>query len=237
MVHASWKKKNRPVTMKKSIILVILCLSLVLPAALLAGEAKPDPNVSYGFGVTGGYSSIWQRIGGENDWDWGYCAGGGFVVEKMFTNTLGIHGGVWYLYSNVNMDVDVKAWAVMHAISFPLYLIVSANKGIFSFNFLTGLDVTVIADCTIETDSNDVPNKTASVLKYLSPAQFGLALGFNFKFRVAKYVDYYFGFIGDFYVSSLEQRHEGYDSYAHIYDARLITGVMFRTNLFPMKKK
>ena len=225
--------------MKKAIILLFICAALYLPSAVMADEPQPDSNVSFGFVLTGGYTSIWQRIGSENDWGWGYLAGGGFVFEKMFTNRLGIHTGLSYIYSMTNLDPgdDIHAQATMHSLMAPLYLIVSANRGIFSFNFLTGLDILVITDCSMHGDSDMLPNKTAAVTQYLCPAQFGLAAGFNFKFRVAHYVDYYFGFIGDFYVSSLERRHEGYDSYGHIYDGRLMTGVLFRTNLFPMPEK
>jgi hypothetical protein len=220
-------------------VLIILCLLIASIPAQAAKHSSGDPNVSFGPAITGGYTSIWQRTG-DNQWDWGYCYGAGFIVEKMFTNRLGIHSGLWYLNSTTNMKPGKDApdsWAIMHSLTMPLYLIVAATKGAFTFNFLAGLDVGVIVDCTIHTNSDSFPNKTGEVKKYLSPYQFGLALGMNFKFRVAKYVDLFFGFIGDFYVTSLERKHEGRDSYGHIYDGRAMMGVLFRTNIFPMASK
>ncbi|HOO73299.1 MAG TPA: porin family protein [Spirochaetota bacterium] len=225
--------------MRTLIPTLVLSLSLFCVPLFAADEQKGDPNVSFGIGITGGISSVWQRVG-DTKWNLGYCYGAGFIVEKMFSNRLGIHSGLWYLQSAVTMEMpdnEADSDAAMHLLTVPLYLIVAANRGIFSFNFLTGMDLTALVACTTHTDTDLVNNKTADVKKYLTPYQFGLAMGMNFKFRVAKFIDLYIGVIGDFYLSSLDKDHGGSDYYSHMYDARATMGVLFRTNIFPMPDK
>lgn len=206
-------------------------------STLTAAEKTNSPNISLGFGITGGYSSAWQHTG-DGEWGIGYNYGGGIIVEKMFTNLLGIHSGLWFTESRDELKMDgVKMDTILRTLTFPLYLIVSVNKGIFSLNYLVGINVSQIIDCYIYNNEKSTENKSAYVLNYISPYQLGIATGLNLKFRVSKHVDYFLGIIGEFYGTNFWRTNDHWNDYGHIYNARMQMGVLFRTNIFPIPEK
>ena len=223
----------------KKIITVIMSLTItaLVTAPALAEGKTSDPNLSIGFGLTGGLASAWQHTG-EGRWDAGYNFGAGLILEKMFTSRLGIHTGFWYIEARADMHMDnMKIETILRTLTLPLYLLVSANKGIFSLNFLFGVDISQIIESRLHTDDPGAIHSDAYITQHLRPSQIGIAMGFNFKFRVRKFVDLFFGVIGDFYATNLMKEHDNYNDYAHLYDARLTMGVLFRTNIFPIPEK
>ncbi len=222
-------------------ILVFFCILILavpgLPAVQESGEA---PDASFGLGGSFGYFDI-RTDGGGGDWEPGMVYGGGFVFEKMFTNRLGIHSGMHYQearfgFTDSNSDNNFEQNIHMRSYAVPLYLITSANGRKVSLNLLTGLTFSHILKATfLEDTGENIPEM--SVLQYLEYNQVALSAGLNLKFRIGRFTDFFIGGIGDFHISKFVAEKGDSDKEDHVYMIRGITGILFRTNLFPIADK
>jgi len=240
----------------------LLIVSLMSAFLIAFGELHPvqaddttekPPNVS--FGVAGSFNafSAWERKKGDQYTGFhlspGY--GGGFIYEKMYNNLLGIYSGIWFnrLSLNIRMKQPLDPLAynfplnllpmklTVHglSVSFPLSLIVSLNTSNFSFNILGGIKYTHIVESLGRPDNTALSyKKNIDILPYLNQPQFGFTLGINLKFRIATFIDLFLGCMGNLYVTSLIK---GRNDTALLYDISAVSGVMFRTNIFPMMDK
>ncbi len=236
--------------MKRFSWFCFLAVAAILTSASLAyaedtAIKKPnDPNISFGLGGSAGIFNAAASTGSNRyKPDFGY--GWGLIVETMFTNTIGLHTGLWYQQINILMEMKStttgntnELTSTANTLSVPLTLIASFNKGIFSFNFLPGIVFMYLIDDTIKSkDPTPSGSSTADVTRYMGHAQFGFCVGMNFKFRVARYFDIFVGFMTDFYVTDLitEDNHDNSNRYDHLYGTKLLMGFLFRTNLYPME--
>src|SRR6056297_2376075 len=86
---------------------IIISILLVSTMSLSAGETssrKGEPGrAMFGIAGTGGlFSAIHLRgsdEGGEPEWKPGYGFGGGFVFDYMFSESTGLHSGLYYYYT------------------------------------------------------------------------------------------------------------------------------------------
>ena len=231
-----------------SLITAAVILGSILPL-LAENEPESQPNVSFGFAGSFGYYNSWERKKGQDHtrYDFAPGYGGGFVFEKMFNNYLGIHSGLWVDRFNIDMKMKnslkslsidpmafistklvVSGWSV----SIPFCLLTSLNASFFSFNILAGIKYTHIIDTHMKIRNPLMTyRRYIDLLPYISQPQFGFNLGIVLRFRVARFVDIFTGGIGDLYVTELIK---GNDSISLLFDLTVITGVMFRTNIFPM---
>lgn len=222
-------------------------MRVVVPALLLAAflsvapafgaeQAEKAPNVSFGMEASGSYNGAFTTSG-KNAFNpsWGY--GGGFVVETMFNNNVGLHSGLSYNESHLEMRAQswpagtdfMQCW--YRSLDLPLYLLLSINKGIFSFNLLLGITVGYVMQSYIEDDSSGID---LDVLRWVGALQFGVGGGMHFKFRVGKFVDIYFGVQADLYVTDFLPGDNQYvDTWDHLYRSRGVFGFLLRTNIFP----
>jgi hypothetical protein len=217
---------------------LILLFYFFLNLPVWAFSAEPgrgnDPNVSFGIGGSFGYFNVYTK-GGGGDWDSGISYGGGFVFEKMFSNRLGIHSGMRYQEARFGFtDDDEEENIVMRSYAVPLYLITAANGRKFSLNVLTGFTFSHIGKVTL-LENSDTGSPDVDLLQYMEYNQVALSAGLNLKFRIGRFVDFFIGSIGDFHITKLlnENADGGQD---HIYNIRGITGILFRTNLFPISE-
>ncbi len=243
----------------KGLIISLISAAMVVSCGmhrLFAEEASDkQPNVSFGAAGSFNESSVWERKKGSQHFAYRFAPGygGGVVFEKMFNNLIGINSGIWF--NRVNLDTRIKqnldpaslnnlsplnfvamkitisGWTV----SVPLSLIVSLNTRIFSFNILGGIVYTHIVESDIRPDNLMMQYKRSyNLLPLLNQPQFGFSLGVNFKFRVALFVDVFLGCTGNLYVTELFR---GNNDIPLLYTINTFSGVMFRTNLFPIENQ
>jgi hypothetical protein len=237
----------------------LLIVSLMAAYLIALGEFHPvqaddttenPPNAS--FGVAGSFNafSAWERKKGDQYTGYNLAPGygGGVIYEKMYNNLLGIHSGLWFNRLSLNirmkqpldpfaynfplnllpMKLTVHGWSV----SVPLSLIVSFNTSIFSFNILGGIKYTHIVESLGRPDNRVLSYKrNLDIMPYINQPQFGFTIGFNLKFRIATFIDLFLGCMGNLYVTALIK---GRNDTSLLYDINAVSGVMFRTNIFPM---
>jgi hypothetical protein len=220
----------------------------------LIAETEPEsqPNASFGLAGSFGYTNTWERKKGEDHTRYNFAPayGGGFVFEKMFNNFLGIHSGLWVNRLNFEMKIktSLKSLAIDPlaffytkvtssgwSLSFPLCLTTSLNASFFSFNILAGIKYTHIIDTHMKIRNPLMSYKRyIDILPYVNQPQFGFNMGIVLKFRVALFVDVFAGGIGNLNVTELIKDGNGMFLF---FDLSTVAGVMFRTNIFPMRAK
>lgn len=235
-------------------------ITCLLSAALLLGvllpakgsdEAGSAPNLAVGIAGSYGWYNAWQRRKGDahmtNEFSPAY--GGGIVFEKMFNNIVGINSGLWFNHMTMSMGMrqpmtslnfdpmtilttkmNVTGWSI----SIPLTLVTSLNASVFSFQFLAGIKYTHIVEAEMKVNNPYIIKKKIDLLPLLNQPQFGFTAGIIFKFRVAQFVDVFFGGTGTLYVTQFIK--EGNDI-SHLFDLSTQSGIMFRTNIFPIPKE
>jgi hypothetical protein len=227
-------------------------LSCMVPPVFAGDETENPPNAS--FGIAGSYSeyNAWERKKGESHMRYEFAPGygGGLVFEKMFNNLLGIHSGLWFNRFSIDMRmkqsgdwtsidpsrfITMKMMATGWSISFPLSLIMSFDASFFSLNILAGIKYMQIVDSQIKLDNYLLTYKRHfDMLPYLQQPQFGFTAGITFKFRVSRFVDLFVGGEGTLYVTELVKEN---DNIFLLFDLTTLAGVLFRTNIFPMRTK
>ncbi len=221
---------------------IILLLGVTLAASDLNDNNNRSRNIAFGFTGTAGINGLLPRKSDIKSDAPGLTAGGGLVFEKMFTNRLGFHSGAVYRYiendfhSNDANQIDAS-WS-FHTITIPFLMIISGNTESGSINLLAGFSYINIFDSTIKnTDSLIYDVESEKALSRINPHQVAATVGINMKVQVTKFSDFFAGIIVDFHPTNLFRADHGKNEYLHIYGARVMTGFMFRTDLFPIPKK
>ncbi|MCP4134435.1 MAG: PorT family protein [bacterium] len=193
----------------------------------LQKEQSP-PNLAIGLGGSFGLTDVWIKDS-PNVWGSGIAISGGLVLEKMFTNRVGIHSGVWYsrfknqIYlSNSSLQTTVTS----QNIGMPFYLLTSFNAGFFSLNLLTGVGLNYIFTSTLSGGPSD-----ADVLESLAYFQVEAAAGINFKFRLGKHFDFFIGGMASMGITKLHEERSSEN--VRLYHLRGISGFLIRTDIFP----
>ena len=236
MVPVLWMRKAK---MKFYLTGIILLLGVTLAASDLNDNNNRSKNISFGFTGTAGINGLLPRKSDIKSDTLGLTAGGGLVFEKMFTNRLGFHSGAVYRYMESDFKDDATnlldaSWS-FHTITIPFLMIISGNTESGSINLLAGVSYINIFDSTIK--NRDPYTKSAKVLSEINPHQVAATVGINMKLQVTKFSDFFAGIIVDFHPTNLFRVDHGDKEYLHLYGARVMTGVMFRTDLFPIPKK
>ena len=220
---------------KKNILFFAIILLLFESYSL--ANTKTKPNVAFG---VAGFGGVFNAVAseGSNEFKVGAGYGGAIIVEAMFTNRLGIHSGIWFTeFNNKYYFQGVKkTWIdfLGRKLNLPIYLIVAFNKGIFTLNLLTGINVGYIFQSKLSQDDPILGHDQIDVIEDIGHYQVGLGFGLNFKFHLMQFSDIFFGITSEFYFTDLILERDGPDTYDHIYNAKFIVGFLFRTNLYPM---
>lgn len=224
--------------MARFIIPSILLLSLwmISPSPAMGMDS---PVISMGPVATGGMSDITghSESGG---WKRGYNCGAGAAIEAMFTPRWGLFTALIAsrnsnTMTSVNpllptemMDTTWTSWRL----TIPLCGVASFNPGDFSFQFLGGLHLSHILTSSLSPDPDGVA--TVDVLKYLNYYAVGVTGGITILYRAGHYTDCMLGVTGSYDLSTLNNTDRGdSQSRLNLWEIKLITGVMFRTKLFP----
>ena len=229
--------------MKFRLTLLFLILGISLYASDTKQNSGINSNFSFGFTGTGGLSELFPRSCDVETDKPGFTAGGGLVFEKMFSNLMGLHSGIIYRYIENDITVDdstnpLEATWSFHTVTIPFLMILSANTENFSFNLLAGVSYINIIDSTIKNRSTLVYDmESQKGLSFINPHQAAATAGINLKFRITKFSDFFIGIIGDFHPTNIFRSDHGNDEYLHIYGGRVMTGIMFRTDVFPIHDK
>ncbi len=220
--------------------IAVLLVALTLQSPAQSAD-QPGPNLALGIALKGGITNTYMKdIEGIDTDGIGYNAGAGLIIEKMFTNRFGIHTGLTYEYSKTYFEMDdglgenTDAEWSSQSISLPMLFITSFNSEIISLNLLFGFTYRNIFISDMQNDENDHIT-TDNALKYIDSNQLGPTLGMTLKFRATKFTDFFIGAEGTCFCTNLLRNHKS-DESIHIYETSLITGWMFRTEIFPMEQ-
>lgn len=242
-------------TLASLLITLIVAASIIRPARADDDIDRKQPNAAFGFAGSAAEYSAWERKKGEMHTHYKFALGygGGLIFEKMFNNTLGIQSGLWVNRIGIDMSlkqgvnplnvslasilsslITIKFNSNIWSIGIPVSLVISVNASIFSFNILPGMKYSQIVESKFKFNRLMRFITLASnvdMMPYISNAQIAFTLGICFKFRVARFVDLFFGLGGELNVNELTK---GNDSIALLFNVNANAGLMFRTNIFPI---
>ncbi len=218
---------------------IILLIGVTLAASDLNDNNNRSRNIAFGFTGTAGINGLHPRKSDIKSDNPGLTAGGGLVFEKMFTNRLGFHSGVVYRYIESDLKDDAvnlldASWS-FHTITIPFLMIISGETESGSINLLAGFSYINIFDSTLK--NRDPYTASGKALSEINPHQVAATVGINMKLQVTKFSDFFAGIIVDFHPTNLFRTDHGNSEHLHLYGARIMTGFMFRTDLFPIPKK
>ncbi len=221
-------------------IVLIAALLLLGVTTLSAETEKPTKHTgtAIGFGGGAGIMNAFAVKDSEVSWSPGVSYTGGIIYEKMFTPTIGIHSGVWFIAGYVNFSVAADgtgfgtsdAWTDIIFLEVPVDAVFSFGSGFFRFSILTGLSFTqLIHSEIVVNDAALDPNHYDFTLS-MNYFQVALDFGFRFTFRVGRFTDIFIGIKGQLMVLPTMKEDTG-DEDNFIYNAQATTGVMFRMSL------
>ncbi len=201
-------------------------------------QAKTAPaNISVGIVSKGGVYKyhFHNRDDIEIKSPGGKHLGGGLVLQKMFSNHIGLDSGLIYDYRRVTFllkgSPQEYKWTEQ-SLTIPFRLITSLNAGVLSLNMLMGVKYSNTFRSTFKGGGHD----SKSLMPKIDANQLALSLGLHFKFRVGKYHDIFLGIEGNGNLTSSLQK-EGFLKHSmHYYDSNLVMGYLMRTNFFPIPK-
>ncbi|MBN2401277.1 MAG: outer membrane beta-barrel protein [Spirochaetes bacterium] len=218
--------------------LLITAIALFPCSNLYALESSQNtPKVNFGAGGSFGVYHV-NSIGGEDhmDWDPGLGYGGGIVFESMFSNTFGLHSGLWFIYYSSELyfsdkdsgsDEEIKHTVKTKMLTLPVYLISSLDSRFVTFNLLTGLNFSYIAESFMK-PTPDGGEGSGNIKKYLGYGQIGAGAGIEFLFKISKFTRLFLSFAGEYYFINLIQDNEG-GQIDHLYNVNLRAGIMLCT--------
>lgn len=219
-------------SVKMLLIISIALITIFSRENLLAQDAgKETPKVRIGLGGSYGYYSAINRYG-NIDWEPGYGYGGGLVFENMFTNTFGLHSGIWFTQCTLKAEFPDNGGTTKekhkfksNIITIPFYLITSLGSGFITLNILTGLNFSYIAQSYMTPGTNGQQNE--NIQKYLGWGQIGAGGGIELLFRITKFTRLFISCVGEYYFTRLIEG--GNDTGDYLYNANIRAGIMLCT--------
>jgi hypothetical protein len=233
MNHNDFFKKSIKL-IKNSTAALTLIAVLLIPQNVYALEGESDtPKVRIGAGGLFGYYNV-NSVGEEEHmkWDSGYGYGGGLVLERMFTDTFGLHSGIWFSHFNLkakfseektdpSTDHNIKS----NIFTVPFYLITSFGSGIIILNLLTGINLSYIAESYMKESSSQ---SNENIQKHLGYCQVGAGAGIEILFRITKFTRFFVSCVGEYHFTNLISDSED-DAQYHLYSATARAGFMLCT--------
>jgi hypothetical protein len=202
----------------------------VVTAVHAQGGAGDTPMVSFGAGITYGYYDFVSTGTDQILWEGGTGEGFGFVVEYMWNDVFGIHTGLWYGVSFIDLKFDENDPMTIEArtehIWMPLYLITSYRRGRMGIALLTGLNFMYVRKSEFYGES-PMGDMSIDITEYMRYDLYGFAGGLEFKLGITRFIDLFIGGIAEIYARGIIRENERSEDY--LYDYRVISGVLFRT--------
>lgn len=231
-------------------LLTAVCAAAVLvtASALRAADAgTPRPHIAAGAAATASVYHVWEvKRGSEyHRFDFGPGYGGGFVFEKMYTNLLGIQTALLADYSSIEMKLGgtlgsgpylwvraIKFTVNSWRLDLPFTLVLSFNTArLFSFNILAGIRFGILIDPRIRAVNFVMATNSLPGVPTLMQFTISATAGLGCRFHVSEHVDVFATVMGS--LAATEFFRGGSDR-SHLFSANLMTGVLYRTDLFPM---
>jgi len=214
-----------------------LILFLALPAVWGAEKkTSATDGIAVGLGGGAGLFHAYAVNNSELTWDPGLSINFGLIFEKMFTNRLGLHSGLWFQHGKVwfkspdaGFLVD-KAYVEMSILQIPIDCIIAFNAGFFTFDILAGLSLSQVIESNMKIKEPAATN--IDFLHAMNYFQLALDLGFNLKFRVGRFTDLFIGVKSHAYLLPTMQDERG-DKDNFSYDLQASAGIMFHMSIFP----
>jgi len=231
--------------MKKSFLLPVLSLFIIFTSFTAYAQDDPvvDNGLSFGIAASFGMINVWTRSG-DDYWDKGVLTGTAFIMEKMFSDHVGIYSALmlergFHKLSFIDpttaasatpsrMKVEYVHWKM----TIPACLLTSVNIGFFSLQFLAGPNLSHILVSELKPDNKSIHAR--DIVKLINYYGIGISGGINTRYRVGTYTDLFLGFLGDFTMTNMSNKSRGDGKTKdNMWDAKMITGVMLRASIFP----
>jgi hypothetical protein len=193
-------------------------------------------NASFGLSGTFGLWDMYVTDGTMRAQDDGGF-GAGITVEKMFSNRFGLYSGLSYMTFKIHLsDIDKlgpdMTWKT-EGIYMPLMLITSFSTKSVSLSFLTGISFYNMFSSELLIHDDLMGDMEQDVLPYISKRFLMASGGSTLKFRLGDYTDFYIGAIAE--ISAFNVMGEENTEKAHMFSLRGVSGILFRTDIFPMR--
>lgn len=216
--------------------LTIITILFISSVSLFANDASPGKNEStdamFGIAGTGGlFSAIHLRgkdEGEEPKWKPGYGFGGGFVFDYMFSESTGLHSGLYYYYAIVILEMNdstggtVDLDTAIQMIQMPLYFFYALNGDFISLDLMGGFHLSYMTHVEMSADGKE--SRAINLMGYQQP---GFGAGLRFRFHITRFIDLYLGIMGEFYANDLIAANTDWTDY--MYDGRGEIGLLFKT--------
>lgn len=200
----------------------ILLIALLCGTHTAAADSPSAPRVSLGIGGTYGISDVYDPAGGAGDLEEARFAGGGIIIEHLWSGRLGIHTGLWYTRSTYTYEENMKARG--NAINLPLYCLLSFRGSRLALELMAGFKFMYLFDIEY---TNRNTGSTIDVTNFVNYEQVTVDGGFSVKFALTRFVDVFVSLIGEFALTSFSNMSAG--GYDRLYGAGVQSGVLFRT--------
>ncbi len=221
----------------KSLIIIAVAIFLFqfhFPDLL---KAEETPRINMGIGGLFGVYDVHHYGDGGMDWEPGLGYGGGLVFERMFSNTFGLHSGLWFYHFTLKLnfaendsgsDEKIKHTVKSNMLNLPVFLVTSLDSSAVTFNLLAGLSFSYIAQSYMKPSDENANNSSSNIKKFLGYGQIGAGAGIEFLFKITKFTRLFISFVGEYYfVNLVSDTEEG--SVDHLYDVNVRAGIMLCT--------
>jgi hypothetical protein len=200
---------------------------------------KETPRVNIGAGGSFEYCNVNGTGNNNMGWQPGYGYGGGIVFESMYSDTFGLHSGLWFTHSVIKAkfsdDKSGTGEKTTHTMktnmfTMPFYLITSLDSRFITLNLLAGLNLSYIVESRMKPSPDDEGSGSSNgdIKKYLGYGQIGAGAGLEFLFKITKFTRLFISFTGEYYfVSLISDQKDG--SIDHLYGANARAGFMLST--------
>ncbi|MBN2041043.1 MAG: outer membrane beta-barrel protein [Spirochaetes bacterium] len=210
-------------------LFLLICFSLYA-----AEKQEKKPRTCFGIGGSFSHYDVHHKYGEYPEWDGDFAYGGGIIFESMLTDTFGIHSGIWYSrmeltlispedHSEEEEEVIVKQKIESDILTIPLYLITSFGPRSFTFNLLTGLNLSTFINSQMSSEEG----KSENIKKYLGTLQFGIGGGLEIIMRATRFTGFFVSGIAEYYLTDLVS--EVTDTTDSLFDFQVRAGFLLFT--------
>jgi len=208
----------------------------ILSGSLINAEESDDgkvPDISIGITGNVGSFDVYDKNMDLNTKP-GIYAGGGLSLEKNIYGIFNFGSGLQYRYFYIDFAIEddtttFDATWTFQAINIPFLFILNFSGGESALNLIGGVVYSHIFYSVMESDGVE-----DNARRFTDTNQIGLTAGMVFKIKATEYTDFLFGVMGEYYPTNLLYNAGG--DHLNMINYSLITGYMFRTNIFPGSK-
>lgn len=221
----------------KKIFLTFFIIAILSITQLKAEESNDGRIPDFSMGITGNIGSF--DVYDKNmdlDTEPGLYAGGGLSFEKNIYSIFNFGTGIQYRYFYLDfvMEEDTTtfdaSWT-FQSINVPFLFILNFSGEESALNLIGGVVYSRIIYSVMEADGME-----DNADRFTTTNQIGITAGIVFKLKATEYTDFIFGVMGEYYPTNLLYDAGDSGDNLNMINYSLITGYMFRTNIFTGSK-